>query len=186
MIRTAAVLAATLAATPALAAEGPFFSLSNTDFVVLIAFILFIGILVWFKVPTMIFGMLDKRADDIRSELDEARKLREEAQSLLASYERKQREATEQTERIVSHAKEEAELAAEQAKKDLEASIARRMQAAEDQIASAEARAVKEVRDRAVNVAVAAAQAVIAKQMSAADANKLIDQSIETVGEKLH
>ena len=73
----------------ALAATGPFFTLRNTDFVVLVSFLVFIGILFYFKVPTLIGGLLDKRAQTISAELDEARALREEAQTLLASYERK-------------------------------------------------------------------------------------------------
>lgn len=175
-----------LMASPALAASGPFFSLGNTDFVVLIAFILFIAVLVYFKVPGMIGGMLDKRADEIKSDLDEARALREEAQTLLASYERKQQEVAEQADRIVAHAKEEANQAAEQAKLDLQDSIARRLAAAEDQIASAEASAVKEVRDTAVTVAVAAAGEAIAKQMNATAGNKLINDAIAEVEAKLH
>ena len=122
----------------------------------------------------------------VGSELDEARALREEAQTLLASYERKQQEVKEQAERIVAHAKEEAGVAAEQAKEDLKASIARRLAAAQDQIASAEASAVKEVRDQAITVAVAAANDVIAKQMTAAEGNKLIDAAIAEVEAKLH
>ncbi|SFP81657.1 F0F1 ATP synthase subunit B [Tranquillimonas alkanivorans] len=180
-------IALTLAtASPALAATGPFFSLGNTNFVVLLAFLVFIGILIYFKVPGRLMGMLDQRAEGIRSDLDEARKLREEAQTLLASYERKQAEVKEQADRIVANAREDSREAAEQAKRDLKDSIARRMQAAEDQIASAEAAAVRQVRDRAVEIAVAAAGEVIAKQMSAQKANALIDDSIKTVQAKLH
>ncbi|GGE51650.1 F0F1 ATP synthase subunit B [Actibacterium pelagium] len=175
-----------LMASPAMAASGPFFSLGNTDFVVLIAFIVFIGVLVYFKVPGMLGGMLDKRADGIEAELEEAKALREEAQSLLASYERKQQEVKEQAERIVAHAKEEAQTAAEQAKEELAKSIARRLDAAQDQIASAEASALKEVRDRAVSVAVAAAGDVIAKKMTAENADALIDNAIADVQSRLH
>lgn len=178
--------ALTLLASPALAASGPFFSLGNTDFVVLLAFLLFIVVLVYFKVFGLLGGMLDKRAEGIRDELDEARALREEAQTLLASYERKQREVEEQAQRIVTQARDEAVIAAEQAKADLEKSIARRLAAAEDQIASAEASAVKEVRDRAVAVAIAAANDVIAKQLTASDADKLIEDAISDVNAKLH
>ncbi|NOD94998.1 F0F1 ATP synthase subunit B [Ruegeria sp. HKCCD4884] len=174
------------AASPAFAAKGPFFSLGNTDFVVLLGFIVFIAVLFYFKVPGMIGGALDNRAEGIKSELDEARALHEEARSLLASYERKQREVQGQADAIVAAAKEDAALAAEQAKVDLEKSIERRLAAAQDQIASAEASAVKEVRDQAVSVAVAAAGSVLAKQMTAAQANKLIDASIADVGTKLH
>ena len=118
-MRKLATLLALTAASPAFAASGPFFSLGNTDFVVTLAFILFIAVLFYFKVPSMLGGMLDKRAEGIQSELDEARALREEAQTILASYERKQKEVQEQADRIVAHAKEEATLAAEQAKQDL-------------------------------------------------------------------
>lgn len=174
------------AASPAFAAKGPFFSLANTDFVVLISFLAFIGVLVYFKVPSLLAGMLDSRAEGIQSELDEARALREEAQTLLASYERKQKEVQEQADRIVATAKADAAAAAEQAKEDLQKSIARRMAAAEDQIASAEASAVREVRDQAIAIAVAAANDVIVKQMTAADADKLIDDAITEVDAKLH
>lgn len=185
VLLTVAPLAA-LAATPALAAKGPFLSLANTDFVVLISFIIFVGVLLYFKVPGMIGGMLKTRAEGIQSELNEARALREEAQSLLAEYERKQQEVQEQAGRIVEQAKADAEAAAVTAKADLEAAVARRLAAAEDQIASAEASAVKEVRDEAALVAVAAAREVIAKQMTATSANALIDDAIATVDAKLH
>ena len=176
-----------LLATPAMAAgDKPFFSLANTDFIVLLGFLVFIGILVYFKVPGIIAGLLDNRAESIRSELEEAKSLREEAQTLLAGYERKQREVQEQADAIVTAAKAEAEAAAEAAKEELKASVARRLQAAEDQISSAEASALRNVRDQAVNVAIAAAGDVLAKQMSAAEANKLIDYSIATVEAKLH
>ncbi len=186
MRNTLALILTVGAASPALAASGPFFSLGNTDFVVLLGFIVFIAVLFYFKVPGMIGGALDNRAEGIQAELDEARALHEEARSLLASYERKQREVQTQADAIVAAAKEDAALAAEQAKVDLEKSIARRLAAAQDQIASAEASAVKEVRDQAISVAVSAASAVLAKQMTATQANKLIDASIADVGEKLH
>ncbi|MEM6658185.1 MAG: F0F1 ATP synthase subunit B [Pseudomonadota bacterium] len=186
MRNTLALILTFGAASPALAAKGPLISLGNTDFVVFLGFIVFIAVLVYFKVPGMIGGALDNRAEGIKSELDEARALHEEARSLLASYERKQREVQTQADAIVAAAKEDAALAAEQAKADLEKSIARRLAAAQDQIASAQASAVKEVRDQAVTVAVSAASAVLAKQMTAAQANKLIDASIADVGVKLH
>ena len=179
-------LALLAAASPAVAASGPFISLKNTDFVVLIAFIVFIGVLIYFKVPAMIGGMLDKRADGIKAELDEARSLREEAQTILASYERKQKEVASQAEAIVEHAKRESAEAAEAAKHDLKATIARRLAAAQDQIKSAEVAAVNEVRNTAVTVAVGAAQDLIAKKMTATEGNKLIEASIKDVEANLH
>ena len=183
---TPLIAAGTLAASPAFAASGPFFSLANTDFIVLVSFLLFVGVLVYLKVPGLLGGLLDKRAEGIQAELDEARALREEAQSLLASYERKQREVQEQADRIVAAAKESAAEAGEQAKKDLAASIERRVQAAEDQIASAEASAIKKVRDEAARIAVEAAGEVIAKEMTEAQSGALIQDAIKTVEDKLH
>lgn len=174
------------AAAPAFAASGPFFSLANTNFVVLIAFLVFVGVLIYFKVPGMLGKMLDNRAETIRSELDEARALREEAQTILADFERKQKDVAEQAALIVTQAKADATDAAKQAKIDLERSIARRLQAAEDQIASAEANAVKEVRDTAISVAIAAASEVVAKGMTKSDAAAMIDESIKIVEAKLH
>jgi len=183
LIATGALMTA---ASPALAASGPFFSLANTNFVVLISFLLFIGVLVYLKVPSLVAAQLDKRAEGIKSELDEARAIREEAQSLLASYERKQKEVQGQADRIVAHARQEAAEAAEKAKEELQVSITRRLKAAEDQIASAEAGAVKEVRDSAIAVAVAVAKEVVAKKITATQGNKLIDDAISQVQAKLH
>lgn len=176
-----------IAASPALAAgDKPFFSLFNSDFVVLIAFLLFIGVLVYFKVPALLGGLLDKRAETIRAELEEARKLREEAQELRASFERKKAEVKEQAERIVAKAKADAETAAKQARAELETTIARRLRAAEDQIGAAEAAAVRAVRDQAIAVSVSASAELIARNLSAEDAAKLIEQSIGTVDARLH
>ncbi|NGQ93341.1 F0F1 ATP synthase subunit B [Rhodobacter sp. HX-7-19] len=185
MKKLSAVLA--LAASPAFAAgDKPFFSLGNTDFVVTIAFLVFVGILIYFKVPGKIADLLDARAGQIKAELEEARTLRDEAKALLASYEKKQKDVLEQSERIVASAKEEAMTAAEQAKADLKAAIARRLAAAEDQIASAEASAIREVREKAIAVAVAAAGDVLAKQMTAEGAAASIDAAIQQVEAKLH
>jgi F-type H+-transporting ATPase subunit b len=182
---------AVLAAAPAGAASynpfsGEFYALTNTNFIVLIAFLIFLGILYYYKVPGIIADMLDKRAAQIRADLDEARALREEAQSLLASFQRKQDEVKVQAERIVVHARQEAEQAAEVAKADLARTIERRLKAAEDQLAASEAAALREVKDRAAAIAVAAAGDIIARSMSAKDAGRLIDDAIATVEAKLH
>lgn len=181
-------IALILAAGPALAEEEaePFFSLHSTEFVVTIAFLLFLAVLLKFKVPGLLGGLLDKRAEGIRNDLAAAKALHDEAKALLGSYEKKQKDVQEQSAAIVEGAKREATAAVEQAKVDLKATIARRLKAAEDQIASAEASAVREVRDRAVSVAVAAAGDLIAKQMTAAERARLIDASIGEVEAKLH
>jgi len=184
MTRLAVLL--TLVASPALAATGPFFSLGNTDFVVLLGFLTFVGILVYLKVPGKIAGMLDARAVAIKADLDEARALREEAKSILATYERRQKEVQEQADRIVASARDEAMAAAAQAKDDLKASIARRLAAATDQIASAEAGAIRQVREQAIAVAIAAAGDVLAKQMTADAAAASIDDAIVQVADRMH
>ena len=134
----------------------------------------------------MLTGLLDNRSDGIKSDLEEAIALREEAQTLLASYERKQREVQEQADRIVANAKDEATRAAEQAKADIKTSVARRLASAEDQIEAATSAAIRDVRNQAATVAVGAAQDVIAKQTTADEANNLIDAAIAEVGDKLH
>jgi F-type H+-transporting ATPase subunit b len=184
MLRIA--IAATLPATPALAASGPFFSLSNTNIIVLVSFLLFVGVLLKFGVPGKLTGMLDSRAAQIKAELDEARALREEAKTLLASYERRKKDVQEQADRIVANAREEALRAAAEAKEDLGRSISRRLAAAEDRITSAEKAAVREVRERAVQVAVSAAVEILVRQSTADSAAASIDAAIAEVGKRLH
>ena len=190
MIRPAAAAVATLGAAlgaaPAFAATGPFFSLRNTDFIVTIAFLVFVGLLLYFKVPSAIGKLLDKRAEGIRADLDEARRLRDEAQDIYASYERRQREVKNQADEIVANARREAEAGAVKAQAELERSIERRLKAAEEQIASAEADAVRAVRDRAVQTAVAAAAEILRGQQTPQTGPEAIDRSIDEVAAHLH
>ena len=160
--------------------------LNNTEIVVSIGFVIFIGVLVYFRVPNLIAQKLDERAFRIKAELDEARALRDEAQTLLAGYERRQKEVTDQAKDIVVAARAEAERAAELAKEDIRQSVQRRMQTATEQIAAAEQAAVRQIRDEAVNVAIAAAGDVLRERTKAAEANRLIDAAIKEVGDKLH
>ena len=173
-------------ASPAFASGGPFLSLHNTNFVVMISFLVFVAILLWAKVPAKIGAMLDARADQIKAELAEAKALREEARALLSSYEKKQKEVQEQSARIVAHAKEEAEAAAAQAKADLKVTIARRLAAADDQLASAQSSAIRQVREQAIAVAVSVAGEVLAKQANATSQAASIDAAIAQVEAKLH
>ena len=160
--------------------------LNNTNIVVAIGFAIFVGVLVYYGVPAMINRKLDERAVRIKAELDEARALRDEAQTLLAGYERRQKEVKAQAEDIVVAARREAEKAAEAAKEDIRKSMARRMQTAGEQIAAAEQAAVRSIKDQAVAVAVAAAADVLKGQIKADEGNRLIDAAIEEVGAKLH
>lgn len=181
---SAAILA--LAASPAMAAGGPFFSLRNTNFVVLLAFLVFVGILLYFRVPAAIGKLLDNRAEGIRADLEQARKLRDEAQEIYASYEKRQREVKVQADEIVANARRQAVAQAEKSKADLQLSIERRLLAAQEQIASAESDAVRAVRDRAVQVAVAAASDVLGNRLNAADRSAGIDRAIDDVARHLN
>lgn len=160
--------------------------LNNTNIVVAIGFLIFIAILGYYKIPTLIFSKLDERALKIKADLDEARALRDEAQTLLASYERKQKEVKIQAEEIVAAARVDAERAAEVAKDDIRRSVQRRLATATEQIEAAEKAAIRQIKDRAVSIAVAAAGDVLREKIKAQDANTLIDASIAEVGAKLH
>lgn len=180
-----------LAAAPASAASynlfsAEFYKLTNTNFIVLIAFLVFVGVLLYFKVPGRIGALLDQRAAGIRRDLDEARRLREEAQEIYASFERRQRDVAGQADQIVANARREAEAQAAKAQADLKTSIERRLKAAEDQIASAESDAVRAVRDRAVQAAVSAAAALLAAQVSAGQRSAGIDEAIDEVERRLN
>jgi F-type H+-transporting ATPase subunit b len=160
--------------------------LNNTNIVVALGFLIFVGVLIYYGVPRMATTKLDARARAIKADLDEARALREEAQTLLASYERRQREVTSHADEIVAGAREEASLAAEKAKADIAASVERRLAKATEQIEAAEQAALKQVKDRAVSVAIAAAREVIRERMTEQEVSGTIDASIREVSAKLH
>jgi len=127
----------------------------DAEFWVLIAFVIAIAYLVY-KTRTIVTGSLDARAAKIKAELDEAQRLREEAQATLADYQRKQRDALKEAEAIVAQAKAEAERAAEQGARDLDAAIERRKHLAVEKIALTEAKVLAELRNLAVDLAIAA------------------------------
>jgi F-type H+-transporting ATPase subunit b len=160
--------------------------LESPEFWVAIAFFAFVAVLLYVKVPKLIAGALDKRAAGIATQIEEARRLREEAEALLAQYQRKEREAQAEAGEIVSHAEAEAKRLATDAQKALETSIARREQLAVEKIAQAEAAAIKEVRTVAVEVATEAARKVIASSIDAGKANALVEDAIRELPKHLH
>ncbi|MEK9944541.1 MAG: F0F1 ATP synthase subunit B [Alphaproteobacteria bacterium] len=129
---------------------------------------------------------LDARAAAIRDELDQARKLREEAQGILAEYQRKRRDAEKEADEIVEHAKEEAVALRAEAERKLEESLARRTRLAEEKIGRAEAQAIQDVRNTAIDVAVTAAQKLIAENLDDGRAQALIDDAIGEVQKNVH
>jgi F-type H+-transporting ATPase subunit b len=157
----------------------------EAEFWVLVAFVIAIGFLVY-KARGAVTGGLDARAAKIRAEIDEAQKLRDEAQSRLAEFQRKQRDALQEAEGIVAQAKAEAERLAAQGMKDLEATIERRRRLATEKIALEEQKAMADLRNTAVDVAVAALKRVLAEDLDAARQSALIDQAIEALPPTLH
>lgn len=153
---------------------------------VAIAFVLFVGLGLYLKVPAMLAKMLDERADKIGKELAEARKLREEAQALLAEYQKKRADAEKDAANIVAQAKVEAESYAVETRKKLAETIERRTKQASQKIAQAEAAAVKEVRTTATEAAIAAASKLVGEAVQGAKGAKLIDESIAAVKSRLN
>jgi F-type H+-transporting ATPase subunit b len=159
---------------------------SQPEFWVLVSFLCFIGLLVYFKVPGLIAGALDARADAIRKELDTARKLREEAQELLADYQRKARQAEGEAKAIVEEARREAEAFAAETRASLKDALERRTRSAEEKIGRAEAQAIGEVRGAAVDAAVAAAERILRQKSGGAAAAAGIDASIAGLKQRLN
>jgi F-type H+-transporting ATPase subunit b len=157
----------------------------EAEFWVLIAFLIAIAYLVY-KTRTIVTGSLDARAQKIKAELDEAQRLREEAQATLADYQRKQRDALKEAEAIVAQAKAEAERAAAQGARDLDAAVERRKHLAVEKIALTEAKALAEVRNLAVDLAIAALRRALTEDLDAARRGALIDEAIAALPPTLH
>ena len=158
--------------------------LHDHHFWVLISMAIFV-IAVWKPMSRAITGALDERAARIRSELEEARLLREEAERLLAEYRQQQQRAAADAQAIVAHAREEAERIAAQSARDLEQTLERRRRLAEERISQAESKAVDEIRAVAVDVAIAAAREVIAAQTDTQRGGALIDAAIAALPQQL-
>ncbi len=150
-----------------------------------IGLVIFIGIAIWFGVPKMIGKMLDDRIRKIESDLSEAKRLRDEAQVLMAEYEAKRKAAEADAAAMIAAAKEEAERLTVEANAALEALIARRTRAVEDKIALAEQQAVAEVRSRSADVAIEAARIVLADKMGTSGGD-LVERAIQDVAGRLN
>jgi F-type H+-transporting ATPase subunit b len=144
----------------------------------------FIGALVWLKVPGMAMAALDSRGAKIQAQLDEATKLREEAQALLAEIKTRREAGERQAAEMLAQARADAERLAAEAKVKLDADIKRRQQLAERRIALAETQAAAEVRAAAADLAAEAAESVLAARIAVAKTDPLVDQSLEKLGER--
>jgi F-type H+-transporting ATPase subunit b len=158
----------------------------DAEFWVAVAFVVFLGGLVYLGVHEMMVKYIDQRRDRIKAELDEALRLKEEAQALLAQYQRKQREAEQEAAAIIAGAVAEAERMMAEAKTKMEEFIARRGKMAESKIAQAEAQALADVRAAAANAAVAAASTILSKSVKGEVADNLLAKGIVEVREKLN
>jgi F-type H+-transporting ATPase subunit b len=159
---------------------------ADPTFWVAVGTVLFIALVVWQGVPQMVGKMLDDRAAAIKGELDEAQRLRAEAETLLKEYKAKTANAAQEAQAIIDSAKASAERMANDARAQLAVQIERRAKMAEQKIAQAEAEAIAEVRAAATQVATAAAGTVIGKQMTEAKGDTLIDGAIRDLRAKLH
>jgi F-type H+-transporting ATPase subunit b len=153
---------------------------------VAIAFVIFVGVLGYLGVHKMVAKSLDERAGRIKAELDEARKLRDEAAQLLAEYQRKRQAAETEAQDIIAGAKAEAERLAVEAKSRIEDFVARRTAMAKTKIAQAEAQAAADVRSAAAEAAVAAAEKILSAETKGKLAGELIAKGIEDVRKKLN
>ncbi|WP_026059951.1 F0F1 ATP synthase subunit B [Pseudaminobacter salicylatoxidans] len=151
-----------------------------------VALVIFLAVVIYMKVPGMLSKSLDTRADRIRSELEDARRLREEAQQLLAEFQRKRKEAEKEAADIVEAAKHEAELLVAEAEKKTEEYVARRAALAEQKISQAERDAISEVRASAVDLAVEAARSLLAAKVDAKAGADLFKASLQEVKSKLN
>ena len=158
----------------------------DATFWTLVALILFLALLAYLKVPGMIAKSLDDRADRIRNELDEARRLREEAQQLLAEYQRKRKDAQAEADEMIAAAEHEAAGLVADARQKTEDYVKRRTAIAEQKIALAEAEAVSEVRRQAIDIAVAAAETLIAEKVDEEAAAKMFSKSVTELKRKLN
>jgi len=151
-----------------------------------VALILFLVLVAYLKVPGMIGKSLDARADKIRAELDEAKRLREEAQQLLGEYQKKRKEAEKEASDMVEAARREATQLIAEAKQKTEDYVTRRTAFAEQKIGQAEREAINEVRANAVDLAVEAARAVLANKVDAKLGAELVKASVQDVRTKLN
>jgi F-type H+-transporting ATPase subunit b len=157
----------------------------DPELAVAIAFVIAIAVVAK-KVWRTLSGLLDERAAKIRAELEEAQTLKDEAQKALGQFQRKQRDALQEAEAIIAHAREDALRLVERAKRDLETTIERRQRLAQEKIALTEAKALAEVRNAAVDVAIGAARQVIAERLCDTQGHALVDQAISELPQRLN
>lgn len=157
----------------------------DETFWVAVAFVIFVAAM-WRPMGRMIGSALDGRAAKIREEIEEATRLREEAQALFVRYQRQQSDSVKEAEEILAHVREEAERQSRLAAEALEGTIKRREQQALDRIARAEQEAIDEVRGAAVDMAVRTTRELLVNRLDDAGQASLIDTAVADLDKKLH
>jgi F-type H+-transporting ATPase subunit b len=160
--------------------------MNDAEIWVAVSFFLFLGVLIYMGVPRKLVRTLDSRTEAIARELEEARKLREEAESLLADYQRRVRSAETEAAAIIAQAEREAEAYARDTRVAFDEMLARRMKIAEEKIARAETKAMDDIRVEAADLAVSAAEQIIEKKVTGKLAEEMASASLERIKKRLH
>ena len=157
------------------------FSLNNTDFVVLISFLIFVSVLIYFKVPSIVAANLDKRSNDIHNEIEKASEILEEAKKILSSIESDHIKTTETISQMITNAKDRARDEEEKAKKLIEELMKNKLLSAEGQVKSNERKILEEIERRAIDLSIEKVRASLSKKMSGSAYEEYFDTSIKSV-----
>ena len=156
-------------------------SLDNTDFVVLISFLIFVGVLVYFKVPSIVGAFLDKRSNDIQSEIEKAGEILEEAKKILSSIEADHIKTSETIGQMVETARSRAGEEEEKAKKNIEELMRNKLISAEGQVLSNERKILEEIEDRAIDLSIEKVKVRLSQSLSSSDYDNQFDASIQSI-----
>ena len=156
-------------------------SLDNTDFVVLISFLIFVGVLIYFKVPSIVGAFLDKRSNDIQNEIEKAGEILEEAKKILSSIEADHIRTSETIRQMVQAAKSRAGDEEEKAKKNIEELMKNKLISAEGQVMSNERKILEEIEGRAIDLSIEKVRMKLSKSLSISDYENQFDSSIQSI-----
>ena len=156
-------------------------SLDNTDFVVLISFLIFVGVLIYFKVPSIVGAFLDKRSNDIQSEIEKAGEILEEAKKILSSIEADHIRTSETIRQMVETARSRAGEEEEKAKKNIEELMKNKLISAEGQVMSNERKILEEIEDRAIDLSIEKVKVKLSQSLSSSDYDNQFDASIQSI-----
>ena len=156
-------------------------SLDNTDFVVLISFLIFVGILIYFKVPSIVGAFLDKRSNDIQSEIEKASEILEEAKKILSSIEADHKRTSETIGQMVETARSRAGEEEEKAKKNIEELMKNKLISAEGQVMSNERKILDEIEDRAIDLSIEKVKVKLSQSLSSSDYDNQFNASIQSI-----